>query len=349
LERLRGPDATEPVLDVKILIDEFAGLNLVGASPAFLSAMRTIKKIAGCDAPALVEGETGTGKELAARAIHYLGARRDHPFIPVNCGALPDQLLENELFGHERGAFTDAREVQVGVVQLAEGGTLFLDEIDALSPKAQVALLRFLQDRQYRPLGSKRLRTANVRFIAASNTDLSELTQQHQFRQDLLYRLNVVPVRLPPLRARDADVELLARHFIKRFARQYGQPEKSLPPSIIGALRRHHWPGNVRELENTLHRAFVLADGDTVRVPALHGDEGERRRSLLDRRQTALLEHDLGAAKARLIVEFERRYLESLLRDTQGNVSEAARRAGKERRALGKLIKKHGLANRQPR
>jgi DNA-binding NtrC family response regulator len=346
LERLRGP---EPVADENILIDEFAELNLVGASPAFLGALRTIKKIARCDAPALIEGETGTGKELAARAIHYLGARRDHPFIPVNCGALPDQLLENELFGHERGAYTDAREVQPGVVQLAEGGTLFLDEIDALSPKAQVALLRFLQDRQYRPLGAKRVHTANVRVVAASNTDLSQLTQQHQFRQDLLYRLNVVPVRLPPLRERGADVELLARHFIQRFARHYQQPEKSLHLATVDALRRYPWPGNVRELENTLHRAFILADGDVVRLPALLGEEGERRRSLVDRRQAALLQRDLRAAKARLVAEFERHYLEALLHETHGNVSEAARRAGKERRALGKLIKKHGLTGRHTR
>ena len=180
--------------------------GMVGRSEAFLASLRLIEKIGRCDAPVLIEGETGTGKELAARAIHYGGARTDGPFIPVNCGAIPDALVENELFGHRSGAYTDARRDHVGLVAQAEHGTLFLDEVDALSPKAQVTLLRFLQDQQYRPLGGGETRSADVRVITACNTDLAHLTETGVFRLDLMYRIKLLHLRLPPLRERGEDV-----------------------------------------------------------------------------------------------------------------------------------------------
>src|SRR6185436_2379407 len=204
--------------------------EMLGRSVAFRIATAMIEKMSAFDAPVVIEGETGTGKELAARAIHYRGARAAGPFVPVNCGALPDTLVENELFGHARGAFTDARDARQGVIAQAQGGTLFLDEVEALSHKAQVALLRFLEDFEYRPLGGGEVRTADVRIIAAGNTDLGAAAKAGAFRQDLLFRLNVLPVDLPPLRVRGRDIVCLAEMFLQRFADQYGRAPKRLHP-----------------------------------------------------------------------------------------------------------------------
>ena len=227
--------------------EQLMQLNIVGRSPAFDFAVQRIRKFAQCDAPVLIEGETGTGKELAARAIHYLGPRQSFPFIPVNCGALPENLIENELFGHERGAYTDARSAQVGLIAQAEGGTLFLDEVEALSLKSQAALLRFLQEQEYRPLGGMRLKRADVRVVAASNTPLERRASSGEFRRDLLFRINIMPLVMPPLRERAGDVELLARHFLKSFRLQYSAQGKRLSPEVVEMLERYEWPGNVRE------------------------------------------------------------------------------------------------------
>ncbi len=325
------------------LPDAFARLNLVGRSPAFIRVLNLIKKLGQSDAPVLVQGETGTGKELAARAIHYLGARHDYPFIPVNCGAIPDNLVENELFGHERGAFTDAKGSQPGLVSQAEGGTLVLDEVDALSPKAQVALLRFLENHEYRPLGGRRVRTIDVRIIAATHVDLRELAEQGVFRQDLVFRLNILVLKLPPLAARRGDVELLAQHFLRQYARRYHQPMRGIHPQALGWMNAYHWPGNVRELENLMHRAFVLSEGPTIQLCHLMPEEEEDGAWEPDGEGRGPSEESFRAAKARIIARFEKQYLSRLLRETGGNVSLAARRAGKERRSLGKLLKKHGI------
>jgi two-component system response regulator GlrR len=201
-------------------VEDFARLNLVGESPAFLRCLALVRKYAACHATVLVQGETGTGKELAARAIHYLGGRSEYPFIPVNCGAIPETLVENELFGHAPGAFTDARDARCGVIADAEGGTLFLDEVEALSFRGQVALLRFLQDRQYRPLGARRPLTANVRVIAAANENLNAMVERGQFRRDLFFRLRVMSLEMPPLRERGSDAVLLAEQFLRQFSCQ---------------------------------------------------------------------------------------------------------------------------------
>ena len=300
--------------------------------------------MARCDAAVLIEGETGTGKEMAARAVHYLSDRRDRPFIPVNCGAVPDNLFESELFGHVRGAFTDAKEAQPGLIALAEGGTLFLDEVDGLSAKGQVALLRFLQDQQYRPLGGRELKRANVRLLAAANADLTDLVGQGRFRQDLLFRLRVLSIALPPLRARGGDIELLAEHFLEQLRERYHQPHKRFAPELMRWLSVQSWPGNVRELESIVHREFVLAEGDTVVLRAVLGGIGERRASVVDRRRaSATAAVGLKEYKARAVAELERNYLLRLISECGGNVSQAARRVGKERRALGKLLKKYGI------
>src|SRR3954452_20516723 len=230
---------------------------MIGRSHTFLKAVELIDKIASCDVPVLIEGETGTGKEIVAQAIHYGGARRRYPFVPVNCGAIPDALIENELFGHERGAYTDAQSKRGGVIASAQRGTLFFDEVDALSPKAQVTLLRFLQDQCYTPLGAGELCRADVRVIAASNKDLSKLVEQESFRLDLLFRLKVMQLALPPLRARTGDAALLAAHFIRVCSTKFGRGEKTLHPETVGWFDKYDWPGNIRELENLISREYL--------------------------------------------------------------------------------------------
>jgi DNA-binding NtrC family response regulator len=315
-------------------------LNLIGESDAFGRAVGLIEKIAACDATTLVQGETGTGKELAARAIHYLGARAEFPFIPVNCGAIPDTLIENELFGHRRGAFTDAREEQRGLVAQADGGTLFLDEVDALSPKGQVTLLRFLQDLHYRPVGGQREERADVRVIAATNVNLGELARNGRFRLDLLYRLNVLSMPVPALRERIGDAELLAEHFIRIYSARYGRPVKPLHPDTRRWMRTYRWPGNVRELENLVHRAYLLSSGAEIKIDAAPAAVASEEIQLQDAQAVAF---DFNRAKALAIAQFEREFLSRALAETGGNVSLAARRCGKERRSFGRLLKKHGI------
>jgi DNA-binding NtrC family response regulator len=315
-------------------------LNLIGESDAFQRALRLIEKIADCDATTLVHGETGTGKELAARAIHYLGTRADYPFIPVNCGAIPDTLIENELFGHRRGAFTDARESQRGLVAQADGGTLFLDEVDALSPKGQVTLLRFLQDLHYRPVGGQREERADVRVIAATNVDLAALASKKVFRLDLLYRLNVLSVPVPPLRARGRDAELLAEHFIRIYSARYGRPAKPFHPDSLRWILSYHWPGNVRELENLVHREYLLSGGPAIQIEAVRLGARVDEAGAPGAAEAAF---DFNRAKARAIASFEREFLARALAETGGNISLAARRCGKERRSFGRLLKKHGI------
>ncbi|ATE59891.1 sigma-54 interaction domain-containing protein [Thauera sinica] len=324
--------------------DALAGFGLLGRSPAFIAATNLMRRFAQTSAHVLVQGETGTGKELVARAIHYLGDRRYKPFVPVNCGALPDNLMENELFGHARGAFTDARESQRGLIGGAEGGTLFLDEIECLSLKGQVALLRFLQDGHYRQLGGHGDLRADVRVIAASNQDFGELVRSGRFRQDLYYRLAIMAVDLPPLRRRGNDILLLIDHFLARFAREYGHPAPRLDAASVPVALAHPWPGNVRELENVVHRQFLLAEGDVVRLDAPIESPGAAAGGEAGSGWNIDFSGmDMKLAKAEVIARFERDYLEQAIALTRGNVSLAAQHAGKERRAFGKLLKKYGI------
>jgi DNA-binding NtrC family response regulator len=318
--------------------------GMIGRSPAFLSALDELVRFARADVPVLILGETGTGKELAARAVHYASGRRAGPFIPVNCGALPDSLLESELFGHRRGAFTDARDARKGLVAHARGGTLLLDEVDSLSPRAQVALLRFVQEGRFRPVGADLEETTDVRIVAAANADLSDLAARGRFRQDLLFRLDVALVKLPPLRERVEDILLLARHFLSLLAARHRMEEPRLTPENETQLIDYHWPGNIRELENAMHRALLLAEdgviGDALKV-------GERVRSDSATADAncpqANLAGGLKAARLRHAREFEHAYLVRLLAMTEGNVSAASRFAGAERRHLGRLIRRHGI------
>jgi DNA-binding NtrC family response regulator len=308
--------------------------HLIGESPEIHAVLRQIEKIAPSTAGVLIQGETGSGKELAARAIHWCSERRHEPFVAVNCGAVPDSLIETELFGHGKGAFTDAKEARAGIIAQAERGTLFLDEIDALSPKAQIALLRFLQDFRYRPIGTTAEVASNVRIIGAANQELDGLVDDGRFRRDLLYRMNIFVLWIPPLRSRPTDIEFLANHFIRRFSDQYGIAPKRLHPATLEWLRHHDWPGNVRELENWIHREFLLAEGEEIR---------SGHPEAMERTLPPPLPTNLRTAKAQALAEFESAYLSRVLADAHGNVTAAARVAGKERRAFGKLMKKYGI------
>lgn len=309
--------------------------KLIGQSKVFRLALQLMERCSEFDVPVLIRGETGTGKELAARAIHYMSARRGAPFVPVNCGALPDSLVENELFGCERGAFTDARQRRDGLVVAAESGTLFLDEVDALPARAQTALLRFLQDQTFRPLGANREQTGNVRIIAAASPRMADLVAEGLFRSDLAYRLDVLALEMPPLRERPGDARMLAEHFAEHFASRYTLQPRPIEPASLAWLETYDWPGNVRELENLVHRQTLLGtDHQLVLRPVEPKEEHEAAsreiRSYRDSR-VAVLD------------TWERDYLRDLLRETGGNVTHAAQLAGKERRALGKLLKKHGI------
>ena len=307
--------------------------QLIGGGPAFLELLRKLPVIAKCDANVLVTGETGTGKELCARAIHYCSVRAGRPFVPVNCGAIPVELVENELFGHERGAFTSASHLQTGLIEEANGGTLFLDEIDCLPLFAQVKLLRFLQEKEYRPLGSSKIRRADVRVIAASNLDLEEAVSVEKFRRDLFYRLNIISLLIPPLRERREDIPLLAQHFLAKYAREFDKQIMKFSCDALNALMVHSWPGNVRELEHTIERAVVLSDRTILEAEDLTISVGRGA----DPRES------LQAAKAKEIARFEKNYIQSLLRICRGNITKAAQVAQKNRRAFWQLIQKYQI------
>jgi DNA-binding NtrC family response regulator len=323
---------------------EFRGL--VGASPAFREMLAMIPLLGRSGAPILILGETGTGKELCARALHFASRRRDGPFLAVDCAAIPDHLFENEMFGHARGAFTDAVMAQKGVVGMADHGTLFFDEVDSLSLGAQGKLLRFLEDRKYRPLGAERFFEADVRILAATNSRLDELVEARRFRRDLYYRLNVLALELPPLRDRASDIPLLARHFVAEAAREMGIPPPALLDDTLCGLMNHDWPGNVRELQNLMHRAVVLSDGDTLNVVGLPIGATPVSASTLKAASTVKTASTFKQAREQAVEAFERTFIEQLLARHGGNITHAAREAAKERRAFGRLVKKHGFRRR---
>ena len=317
------------------LTRELALAGLVGSDPAFMRSIEQIPILARCPSPILITGETGTGKELFARAIHHLSARRHSPFIPVDCAALPEHLFESEMFGHTRGAFTDAHRDQKGMVALAASGTLFLDEVDSLSISAQSKLLRLLQERTYRPVGSERFVQTDVKIMAACNQDLERLVQERKFRSDLFFRLNVLRLQLAPLRERRSDVAVLARYFLRTLAVEHGTPRKTLAPALLQKLMEYDWLGNVRELYNVLQRAVVFSPGAQIQL----GD-------LCDVPAASAPKPASGSfreARARAVAAFERGYIEEMLRRAAGNVTHAALLARKDRRVFGRLMKRHNV------
>ena len=307
---------------------------IVGSSGVIMREVEKLRRFASCDAGVLILGETGTGKEVFAQAVHYVSARAAKPMVAINCGAIPPELMEAELFGHAKGAYTNAHASRAGLVSEAQGGTLFFDDVDCLAPSAQAKLLRFLQEREYRVVGSNELRHADVRVVAASNRDLAEMARRGSFRQDLYYRLNVLTLALPPLREHREDIFALALHFLREFAQRHKRPACQLSKCALLKLLSHDWPGNVRELGHVLERAMVLARGGLlsaadIDLPAAAGD--------------AHPTNSFQAMKARVVQNFERSYIESILSISQGNIADAARTAGKNRRALFELIRKHNI------
>ncbi|MBT9487616.1 MAG: sigma-54-dependent Fis family transcriptional regulator [Rubrivivax sp.] len=312
---------------------------LQGESPGMQRLKATLRQLLDAEsrlqdglAPAvLVRGETGTGKELVARALHFSGPRRNKPFVELNCAALPAQLLESELFGHERGAFTDARERKLGLVETAEGGTLFLDEIGDMEPALQAKLLKLLEERSVRRLGSLREQKVDVRIVAATHRPLDQLVREGRFRADLYFRLRVVQLDLPPLRERGDDILLLARSFLAHHASRYGRPAPQLTPAAEAALCRHRWPGNVRELRNGLEQAVLLGSGPRLDVAdlALWADPAV---------------DEPAPAGDSTLPALERQALVRALSRTSGNVSQAARELGISRDTLRYRIDKHGLS-----
>jgi two-component system response regulator GlrR len=307
--------------------------QLVGESELFLAEIEKIPLVAKYDASILITGETGTGKELCARAIHYLSPRSGRSFLPVNCGAIPGELVENELFGHASGAYTGAKTAQPGLIQEANGGTLFLDEVDCLPLMAQVKLLRFLQEKEYRPLGSTKTSKADLRVIAATNIDCEAAVREGKLRQDLYYRLNVIPLSLPALRQRREDIPLLANHFLIKYAKEFDKQVTGFSPDAIRKLIFYDWPGNVRELEHVIMGAVVLSAQPTI-CAANIAISGEASPVLESFQQ----------AKNRMVEEFEKTYIKGLLLSHHGNISGAAKAAQKNRRAFWELIRKHHIS-----
>ena len=315
-------------------LKEKLGLKqMVGESPPFLEEIKKIPIIARCDAGVLISGETGTGKELCARAIHYLSPRTSKPFIPFNCGAIPTDLMENELFGHVQGAFTGASTHQSGLIQEANSGTLFLDDIDCLGLTSQAKLLRFLQEKEYRQLGNAKMCQADVRVIAATNIDLEAAVEGGKLRSDLYYRLNVIPIRLPALRDRREDIPLIARHFLHKYATEFDKQLTGFASEALQTFMLYDWPGNVRELEHVVERAVLFSKNSVIRESDI----------CLPRQKTSACKGSFKEAKIRVINEFERNYIEKLLIAYQGNITRAAQAAQKNRRAFWQLIRKHQI------
>jgi DNA-binding NtrC family response regulator len=310
--------------------EEFSGIRpMMGRSPAMLEVYKLIAKVADADAAVLVTGDSGTGKELVARAIHRHGVRRDLPFIAVNCGAMTETLLESELFGHTRGAFTGAVTNRRGLFEQAGAGTVFLDEVGEMSPALQVKLLRVLQEREFVPVGGSDPIQVRARIIAASNVDLHVLAESGSFRRDLLYRLDVINICLPPLRARREDIPLLARQFLRRFTRQ-GRPVPACSDGFMAALCAYSWPGNVRELENTIERAVTLSTGDVV-------SEADLPSAMLSAEPPANRDPTTFFDGMPTLDEMERRYVEHVIQNVGGNRTRAAEVLGVNRRTLSRM------------
>jgi DNA-binding NtrC family response regulator len=311
--------------------------EIIASSPQMQKVLETIRKVAISDANILLRGESGTGKELAARAIHNASRRSHRPFVPIDCAAMPENLLESEMFGYEKGAFTGAVNTKRGLLETAADGTVFMDEIGELPLTMQSKMLRVLQDHQFRRVGGTELLKTDFRLIAATNRNLPEMVKDGSFREDLYYRLNVVTIELPPLRDRRSDIAPLAQHFLRHFAEKSGKDVK-ISNAAMMILEKYVWPGNVRELMNAVERAVSLTEFNQITPLDLP-------LSILESVKGAVrpTEQSFRAAKQRLIEEFEPRYLSQILSETGGNVSEAARRSGMKRSAFQRLMAKYGL------
>jgi formate hydrogenlyase transcriptional activator len=315
--------------------------TLIGCSANFCAMLDNIRLVSPVDSAVLLQGETGTGKEVVARAIHEASPRRTHRFVALNCAAIPSALLESELFGHERGAFTGAVAQTAGRFQAADRGTLFLDEIGDLPPELQPKLLRVLQEKQFERLGGHHTRHVDARVIAATNQDLSQMVRERKFRADLYYRLNVFPITLPPLRERGRDIPLLARHFVEKFAKQQNKVIETIPEDVLEVLGRHHWPGNIRELQNVIERGVILTTGSALsRQTTPHLAPGEAAPPVL------------GSGSLKTMADAERAHITATLRETNwvlGGPHGAATQLGMPRTTLISRMQRLGISQRASR
>jgi len=320
--------------------------NMVGKSKTMKEIYSLIEKVALTDSTVLISGESGTGKEMAARAVHFLSPRRERAFVSLNCGALPENLLESELFGHVKGSFTGAVATKKGMFEIAEKGTLFLDEVSEMSPWTQVKLLRSLQDKRIRRVGGTEEIPVDVRIIAATNQNLQQRMDDGRFREDLFYRLHVISFEMPPLRKRREDIPLLVTHFLEKYCKGMGRPVKRIAPEVFSVFESYPWPGNVRELENTIERVVAIEERETITRESL-----PKEMLLPNRRQDVSLSLQPGFDLNAKMDEISNHYVQQALVESKGNLKEAANLLGINYRSLRYLIDKHGLkdANRAHR
>ena len=321
------------------LIRQYSYDNIVGKSPPMQRVFELIEKVSRTKTSVLISGESGTGKELVAKAIHYHSVRRDKRFLTINCSAIPEELLESELFGYEKGAFTDAVRPKKGLLLEAHQGTAFFDEIGELAPNLQVKLLRVLQEKELKPLGSARTLKVDLRFICATNKNLEEEVNKGRFREDLYYRINVLTIHLSPLRQRPEDIPLLADFFLRRYCRETGKRIKGISPELMQFLLDYSWPGNVRELENMIEKGVILADGETLRLKDLSYQIGWERLSL-DHLDEALFLRPYNEAREITLHNFSSEYIKRALMQHKGNVTRAAQASGIKRQSFHHIMKR---------
>ncbi len=345
-------NAVERCLEKKRLLFENARLrqevsalysleNIIGVSKEMQKVFKLISTVAPIGSTVLITGESGTGKELIARAIHYNSARREQPFLVVDCGTIPENLMESELFGHARGSFTGAVTTEKGLLETANGGTLFLDEISNLPPAMQAKLLRVLQEKELRAVGSKKVMKIDIRFIAATNKDLSEMVREGLFREDFFYRLNVFPINIPPLRARKEDIPALAYHFLNKYSSEIGRNVATISTEAMRKLVTHDWPGNVRELENVIHRAVIVCNGKILKPEQVIlplEEEIEMPRTLEELKK---VKRDL---RLKSIEEIEKTFLVNALKRNDWNITKAALAVGMQRSNFHTLLRKHNIS-----
>jgi len=318
--------------------------NIIGSSPQMQSVYRLIAKCAPTNSTVFIRGESGTGKELIARAIHYNSLRKDRPFVPVDCGSLSETLLESELFGHVKGAFTGAVTNKQGLFKVADGGTLFLDEIGNISVATQAKLLRVLQEHEFKPVGDTRTQSTNIRLITATNLDVNALVAQGKFREDLLYRINIFPIVVPPLRERREDIPALAYHFLKTFSEELGKRVREISPDALNLLLNHDWPGNIRELENSIHRAVILANDNVITqghlasilelVPRLEAQAPATAAELKKAKKTI---------REKSVERIEKLFVLEALRRNGWSVTRSAEETGMQRTNFQALMKKYQI------
>ncbi len=341
--------AVKNALDRQLLAQENLTLRqtleqryeIIGESPAIKALLRQIESAAPSHGRVLIRGESGTGKELIARAIHRHSQIAAKPFVEVNCAAIPEELIESELFGHERGSFTGATTKRKGKFEVADGGTIFLDEVGDMSLKTQAKVLRVLQEQTFERVGGAETITVDVRVIAASNKNLEEEIEKGTFREDLFYRLNVIPFEVPPLRERRDDIKLLARYFVDLFSREYGKPKKEFGAEALELLRQHPWPGNVRELRNVIERLVIMVAGETIRTEDVVPTLRVRLGGAAEGTGESLIDWDGTLREAR--ERFEREYILRRLKAVNGNITHAAERLGIERSNLHRKLKAYGI------